>query len=633
MATGVNLRRNTHIFLGLFALVSVSFLLGPVEALQDRNPTPITLGDKQYVTQEYVVKKGDWISKILRRKGSLNGHDLRELPQLLEMMKKLNKSLDNLDLIRPGQKIVILIKAKPDSEDPADKTPPETKKPLPPLRKELKYENYTVTRGDWLSSIVVVRYNITLKAFFKEYLPLFKRTNPSLQNPDKIIPGQIIKLPLYPPQYVKRRVTQDLISQLVKASPPKKPPRVERPKASPVPVTQTKPATPKRQRAPGKGAPTPDVATRTDHGRPVKKVNTAVYHLGRIFTAMGEGWIQSGEHFIPLKAGSGVHFKATSFPMVNLRSARWVIVDPSNTFPEKLARLIGSTWTHYRVVHLKQEDDLRSAVGKVLKASGYPKVFKRGEPLELRGDIALKITGDWIVTLTEPGSGEKPSFIVINLIESHKPRTPETIKNYLAEVGVKAIEYPPVRAKALADTYQIEKTEAGPDRASLIEILLTLMGYSFSAQTEVHVYQDQEGDLRFVVTADYYLRVKGRNAIIDLTGMSQAVKSFLDDQGLRVLDLTTVDNPLDMVVDILKFCGVQFDPGPHSFKATAGDESKNIGITIPGVVFSDRHGKPVLATPLDLPNNIAAFLAQKGYTILTLPPSKSRFQVKATVVP
>ncbi len=594
MATGVKLPGNRHIFFGVFALLAVSLFLGPVEALQERDRRPITLGGKTYVPQDYVVKKGEWISKILRQECSPRESDL---PRLLAVVRKLNRSLRDPDLIQPGDRIVILRQVNPDPGSLAGKQPQEEKTLLHPVRKEPKYEEYTVRRGDWLSKIAHTRYGITLAVFFNQYLGLFKESNPSLKDPNRIYPGQVIRLPLYPPQFAKRPVKPILLSRPVETSPLEGPPVTAKLFGPKIP--------------PGPKAPTLTPG-------PVTPVNPAVYHLGRIFSEMGEEWVQSGEHFIPLKSGSGVHFKVPSFPMVYVRNGRWVIVDPRNGFPEEIASLIGSTWGHYRVVHLREEDDLRSALDRVLKACGYPKVYKKGEPLELGGDIGLRITGDWIVALAEPGSDKDPGFILINLIESHRPRTPQTIKDYLARVGVKAIEYPPVRGNAPADTCRIEKTAAGPDRSSLVETLLTLMGYPFSPRAKVHVYQNREGDLKFIVTADYYLRVKDRNVIIDLSGMSPAFKSLLEDHAFLVLELATVKDRLDVVVNILQFFGVRFRPGPLSFSATARDESKNIRITLPGVVFSDHQGRPVLATPLDLPDNIAAFLGRKGYGYLTL---------------
>jgi hypothetical protein len=53
--------------------------------------------------------------------------------------------------------------------------------------------------------------------------------------------------------------------------------------------------------------------------------------------------------------------------------------------------------------------------------------------------------------------------------------------------------------------------------------------------------------------------------------------------------------------------------------ATTGPITKNIKLTIPGIVFSDSQGDTILATPLNLPEEIKVFCSNKGYKILTLP--------------
>jgi hypothetical protein len=53
----------------------------------------------------------------------------------------------------------------------------------------------------------------------------------------------------------------------------------------------------------------------------------------------------------------------------------------------------------------------------------------------------------------------------------------------------------------------------------------------------------------------------------------------------------------------------------------ARDDSSNIRLTLPGIVFPDSDGKPILATTLSPPDKISAFLSHRGYRILNLPVS------------
>ena len=201
-------------------LLSLSFLYFPTSDAEDKTPpyspegsletkdtTPDTdatalkgslpaMDDKTLQTEEYVVKEGDWIAKILREKGVLSDHTLQEL---LEVLRKLNASLQDMNMIRPGEKIVILVKVLPSKEGEkstmADK--PFAATPV----KQLKSEAYKVKRGDILSRVAMSRYDLSAKQFNREYLGLFKRCNPSVKNPDRLFYGRVIKLPLYPPQF------------------------------------------------------------------------------------------------------------------------------------------------------------------------------------------------------------------------------------------------------------------------------------------------------------------------------------------------------------------------------------------------------------------------------------------------
>ena len=151
----------------------------PVEAQPVESPADT--GD--YQTEEYVVQEGDWIAKILRKKGVLKENNLSEL---LEILRKFNESMKDFNLIRPGEKIVILVKVAPGAKPTS---PPAKEKPAPlkistpapprqqpmPVARGLKSETYRIERGDILSRVVINRYDLTARTFVAEYLDLFKR--------------------------------------------------------------------------------------------------------------------------------------------------------------------------------------------------------------------------------------------------------------------------------------------------------------------------------------------------------------------------------------------------------------------------------------------------------------------------
>jgi len=519
------------------------------------------VGDKKILTQEYTVRNGEYIWKILREKGLLKTWNL---PELLSVLKKLNSSLPNLHLVHPGEKVIIPLRIVPISTGPLEERPSSVEVTPVSSLKEMEFENYTVMPGNSLIRIAKGRYKIRPKELRNEYLPLLMKLNPAIKNLNIIHPGQVIRLPIFSPEIVRKPI-EPAISQ-----------------------------------------------------RPEGQQSPLASGLSEIFLEMGEEWVQTGEHFIPLKSGGQIDLKANSFPIVNLRSGRKLIVDLQNKLPEKIGQLIESSWENYRVVRLMGEDNLGSALDKILSVSDYPKVSKRGEAIGLKGEIALEIAGDWVITLSENPTENRPSLVVINLTDPHSARTPQVIKNYLSGLNVKVIDYPPAREDLVENSEEAKKLGPETDPASLVSALLSLTGHSFSTQVKIPVYQSKNAGFKLIINADFLLSIKGRDAIIDVTGLAPEIISFLEEHQLSILSLAAEKEHIAMVAKMLEFLGVQYRAGSHSFKTSTRDDSKNITLTLSGIVFNDHSGKAILVTPLNLPDEIVTFLSLRGYQVFVL---------------
>lgn len=523
--------------------------------------------DKKVLAETHVVQKGDYIWKILRQRGLLKK---RNLSQLLNTLKRLNKSLNNLDLIKPGEKIIIPLKIAP----LAGETPSMESLSSPEDLKDLDLENYTVKPGDSLIRIIKSRYNISPDDLHNKYLEMVKRLNPSIKRLDVIHPRQVIRLPIYSPETIRRPI-QKAAPQPEKALPEKK-------------------------------------AEDQDSAKP-----PMAHHLGVIFTEMGEEWVRTGDHFIPLKSGGQMDLKAETFPIINLQSGLRVIVDLNNKLPVNMTRLIQASWESYRVVHLTGTEGLETALDKILDVCDYPGVLKKGQPLELGGDIPLSITADRIITLSRTRTGDRPGIAVINLNMGNKAGTPWVIKDYLGGLGIKVIDYP-VPDRSTPNDMDMAKALEGRDPSSLITNLLSLAGKTFSTRVDIPVYQSRKADLKLKIKADFFFRNMDQDAIIDLTGLGPEVIDLLKEHRFQVLALAGVKDPRDLAGKVLEFLGIPFQKGPHSFTAGKVHDSGKITLKLPGVLFSNIKGQPVIATPMILPDEILAFLSQRGYKVLVL---------------
>ncbi len=119
-----------------------------------------------------------------------------------------------------------------------------------------------------------------------------------------------------------------------------------------------------------------------------------------------------------MKSGGQINLKASSYPVIRLNDGITVILDMTGELPRDMSRFIHSTWSDYRIVQLERGDDLRSALDKILKACGFTRAVKAGEPLLLGKDIRFEIRGDWILAVTDEVADPETKTLVLNLVSS-----------------------------------------------------------------------------------------------------------------------------------------------------------------------------------------------------------------------
>lgn len=533
------------------------------------------IGGKKVIYERYRVEKGDYIWQLLRQRGLLKRPDLVEL---ISLLKGMNSSLTNLDLIHPGQTILIPINIVPVSAyAEGEGLFKESITGISALR-DIDFEDYVVKAGDSLTMVAYNRYNIPGEYLYMEYLELVQKLNPTLKDLDLIYPNQVIRLPIYSPEIVRMPIR------------PKKVVKRALRKSKVIPAEETGQGLSLREK------------------------------LRDIFNQMGEEWIDTGEQFIPLKSGAQIRLKAGSFPVLNLTNGRRLIIDIKNELPEDISQLIESDWEDYRIVHLDPDDNLKAVMDKILAASDYYKVLKSGEQFKIGGDIDISIAGDWVII---PHRGERDvtdKIAVISLINNRSEKTPAMMRTYLEKLGIKVIEYPDFPHEDMKEGVPIQKKiEAEKDiDFPLPSLLLDLAGQSFSRQVNIPVYQGESPKFNLIIQADLFFNRKDKDCIIDLTGLSPAILSLLKRHRFLVLSLAGKQDPNRMIELILDFLGLPFDSRPYHLLAAARDETRGIKLTIPGITFYDQEGKKVFATDTKMPVEIVSFLNQKGYSILEL---------------
>jgi len=333
---------------------------------------------------------------------------------------------------------------------------------------------------------------------------------------------------------------------------------------------------------------------------------------------MGVDWMKTGKHFIPLKSGGQISLMAESFPVVGLPNGNRVVVDLQSELPEKMISLITSNWDNYRIVSLKGEDDLRNAFARILAVCGFPKVYAGGEHLDLGGDIPLRLNADWIVQMNPASPGKESRTAMVTILDPGIPRISRPLRNLLEGRGITVVDYPPGEDLPESSSQETEVLATGRNPRNIVETLLKLNGNAFTSDVEIPVYQDRKTEFNLIVKADFFLNLDGKDSIIDLTGLGPEIVSLLREHRFRILSLSSEHTPSAVLARTLEFLNVQSDFMPHSFLAARRQESRNVRLTVPGIVFRDSKGQEFFATEIKLPEALARFLSEKGYRILSL---------------
>ncbi|MGD8389283.1 MAG: LysM peptidoglycan-binding domain-containing protein [Desulfobacteraceae bacterium] len=552
----------------------------------DPEPEILEVAGKRVLTENHTVRKGEWIWQIFRERNLL---EKRNLAELLAILKKLNPSLTDLDKVHPGQHILVPLTLSP-AEGTGPAIPLKRPESVPVALEDLSdldLEQYTVRRGDSLVKIIDQRYDSPSAEFYEKYLDAVRRLNPSLRDPDVILPGQKIRLPVFSPELVRR------------------------------PIEPTRESFP----VPEEDMPELDLEPPPESTLQMRAVeetpNPLRDRLGRLFRLLGEEWIQRGQHFIPLREKGEVNLRADAYPMIDLSNGRKVIVDFHHGLPGKMATLIEETWEHYRIVHLEDGDDLASALDRILPECDLGTLHGRGESVHVGGEIPVRLTADWILQRSGTGTQQNDT-VMITILDERTPATPGPVRDYLARRGVRVVDYPPRQDSDSPLPPAQSVLDAGPDLQSLVETLLDLHGLDFFRNVEIPVYEKAGSDFNLFVKADYLFEKDGKKHLLDLTGVGSELMPLMRERDLSYLSLAGQKDPLEVVRRMLGFLGVDYQPSPIDVMATERDGYQNIRFRIQGISFEDRAGRRLLATPLRLPDDLLRLLARDEYRVLGL---------------
>lgn len=569
----------------------------------------------KFTTDDYVVKEGDSIAKILFRRGIIGKEDIPE--KILRLILAVNKDLKNPDLILPGQKLVLpKDPIEGVSPAPAEKTSKgdgtsETAEQGTSDDGDLKsldgvkYQVVQVKRGDRLATLLR-RAGVPDHLIFNEAINVTLKINPQLSDPDLIFAGEAIKIPVQaawaetgsdkPIRTAKRKTGDSGVSQSATKVKPRKTARV------------------KEEKAPKTIIPPPQLPPSKHLG-----VRTA---LGLIYTRIGERYISKGQHFIPLKTGGQININTQSFPIIEFTEGRRIILDLDARLPREMVEMIRENWSSYEVFRPRRNEKLPQMLDRLFKESGYYRINRKGDPWVLDGGIQIKIGADWIIWPTREDYAAGRAT-VITLPPTQTQGTAPELAKFLSMRGVRVIDfYPrgnligpePIRSTTL-ERISVETIKPS-NYTDFIQTLLGMLGQRYETDLSIPLMKGGSSDASFnySVTAPLYFSRGGKNFVVAVSGLPDNVISQLEKSKFKVIVRRPHEQPRQFASRLLSEIGVRNEAG-LTIQGSNREKPRNIEVTLPGVVFT-ADGRETLLTPTEVPPILAPLLKKPNLRVI-----------------
>ncbi|HCY85476.1 MAG TPA: hypothetical protein DHV36_10115 [Desulfobacteraceae bacterium] len=157
-----------------------------------------TFDNEDYLCEPYLVKKNDWLYKIFRKKGEISASDF---PRFLNIFRKINPKLNNIDAIAPGHQILIPLK-RVDKRTYQEQDTGTVEVQVLEFSHKFKKNNlenfvrkHTIQAGDTVSNLLGRDFLRKGGAVSETGKKTFTLLNPDVKDINRIYPGVQVLIP------------------------------------------------------------------------------------------------------------------------------------------------------------------------------------------------------------------------------------------------------------------------------------------------------------------------------------------------------------------------------------------------------------------------------------------------------
>ena len=581
---GTNRTRN-HIVAGVLIFIA---LLGPVA------PSPAALlykryfvrqdGARQILCEPYTVQPNDWLFKLLREKGELSEADF---PAFLDLFKRLNPHIADLDHIQPGQQILIPLKqlepqaAGGHSGDDLV-IPFATVGTVPEIIRSFS-RSLVVAPGDSVSLLIVREFGFFEPKTFAEVMRLFKLANPEIRDPDLIFPGQVLYIP-----------RQSIQNQPWYQS------ALNFPADQEIKVLEEIPP------------PTPA----TDQAGSRDTLPAAGSAYARAAWALGARLLNQGQYYFPRPGAEDLTLDLKRYPVMEFRDgSRMLLSGPDNQVDADL-QAVEAFRDRFQIVPVAG-DTLNQILDAVLDAHGSGPGSQTLRFSE--SGIDVKVQGRWILEQQTSDLGPASTLCIMPLEDAAQP-TPTAIVRYLQRHGIVLKE--PGSSPGIGATHgQADSRSADTpgiytinfsDPPSAVQQLLAAMGVPYSTGIE---FSFPYRSVQVNAVANLVSRRNGHTLLVDFGDLYGEAVSSIEQAGLDIVQIQRRESFYTWLPRFLEASGLVHSVNP-TFFAAPGRKIYNTTLTIPGILVEDERHRRYLIAIDPLPGEIIDFLAGEKITLI-----------------
>jgi LysM repeat protein len=525
----------------------------------------------------YVVQNNDWVYKIFRQKGELSAKDFREF---INIFKRLNPHIHNIDQIRPNQNIIIPLKkiepgTFPNQSSGVVSIPFVTISKLSDLLGS--YANpYKVRKGNTISELIADRFGSYGTKSYQEGLQLFKTINPHVDNINVIYIGQEIKLPdvalrnqaWYQSLFDKAgQIKKELMGTSLSAS-----------------------------------ALTPAVTSRTEKTPSDPISETAAVLNGKL--------LNRGTYFFPSKGKEDFALDLSRFPVIELKDgSRIVFVNKTDVSNADLS-LLRSLWDNVNIIEIEKDTSVDTILGEVFQDT--PRAITQTEISFSDNGMDVVVTAKWIKP-SPPDEDGTVRHTCISSIEDEKQKTSDAIVRYLDQhhIVIKDILESQVGTHASESSTASSTPFVLPDVVTLTPIsrkafargLIEAMGNRYTKDITVTF---PYAGIQVQAVSNLVSTGSGGEFLIDFGDLYGDAVTEIEKTGLKVVQIKQNDSMVTLITHILDAIGEPYlsDPVFYAAKRPADFNTK---IRIKGFLIKKTEGSRVLISAIPLHNRVLQF--------------------------